>query len=239
MDDPAVGALVDGTDLATALCRIDTTPLGLPLAAARNLGAARALRAGADTLIFLDADCLPTPTLVSAYEQAASEPGTADLLLCGPVAYLPEGLDPDLGPDRLEELADPHSARPAPPRGAIEIGADHSLFWSLSFALSASLWGRLGGFCEEFVGYGGEDTDFAQTARASGVDLAFVGDARAFHQFHPAPAPPVQHVTDIVRNANLYRRRRGAFPMAGWLREFERLGLIARTSDGREYVETR
>ena len=236
IDDPSVRRVVAGGPLPTTVVDLPTTPLGLPLAAARNAGAAHAIAAGADTLVFLDADCLPSRSLVGAYERFARDRRTAGLLLCGPVAYLPEGLDPDLGPDVLESRSSPHPARPAPPRGAIEVGADHALFWSLSFALSTPLWQRIGGFCEDFVGYGGEDTDFAQSAREAGVDLAFVGDAPAFHQYHPTQNPPVQHVADIVRNANLYRRRRGAFPMTGWLAEFERRGLVALTPDGAEYA---
>ncbi|MCW2747264.1 MAG: sugar transferase, partial [Nocardioidaceae bacterium] len=61
----------------------------LPLATARNLGASRALARGAETLVFLDVDCLPGRQLVKAYRDAAMALSTKDSILCGPVAYLP------------------------------------------------------------------------------------------------------------------------------------------------------
>ena len=61
---------------------------GLPLAAARNAGAAAALERGAELLVFLDVDCLPDPGLVGHYARAAVE--HPESLLCGPVAYLPQ-----------------------------------------------------------------------------------------------------------------------------------------------------
>ncbi|MFD0427690.1 glycosyltransferase family 2 protein [Streptomyces zhihengii] len=48
----------------------------------------------------------------------------------------------------------------------------------------------MGGFCEQYTGYGGEDTDFAATATRSGVDLWWVGGAEAYHQHHPVHTPP-------------------------------------------------
>jgi N-acetylglucosaminyl-diphospho-decaprenol L-rhamnosyltransferase len=234
MDDPAVRNVAAASGLDPLVVEIPGTSLGLPLAAARNLGARLAIERGAELLIFLDADCMPDGALIESYAAAAADP--SDRLLCGPVAYLPSTLDPDLGVRRLAELTHPHPARPAPPVGVVEPGADHALFWSLSFAVTTRLWCRIGGFCEEYVGYGGEDTDFAQTAKQHGIDLAFVGGARAFHQFHPTSDPPVQHVDDIVRNANLYRRRWGSFPMLGWLDRFASLGLVALDPVGTAYA---
>jgi hypothetical protein len=103
---------------------------------------------------------------------------------------------------------------------------DHALFWSLSFAVHAALWRELGGFCEQYIGYGAEDTDFGQVAASRGIALTWVGGAWAYHQYHSSPDPPVQHLTDIVRNAAIFHRRWGWWPMTGWLREFERRGLI-------------
>lgn len=206
------------------------TDLGLPLAAARNLGASEALRRGADVLVFLDVDCLAGPTLVEGYRHAVEDgPST---VWSGPVTYLdpPPAGGYDLA--RLDALDSPHPARPAPTPGELVTGADPALFWSLSFACSADAWRRAGGFCEEYVGYGGEDTDFARVAVEAGVGLGWVGSARAYHQWHPVSRPPVEHVDDIVRNAEIFRGRWGETPMLGWLEEFERLGLVSRDDDG-------
>jgi hypothetical protein len=196
----------------------------LPLARARNRGAEVALRAGADLLVFLDVDCLPAPQLVGRYVDAARRaPGD---LLCGPVHYLdpPDGEGYDL--DRLPATPIGHPARPTPRGSQLVRGGEHTLFWSLSFAVTPAVWAQVGGFDERYEGYGGEDTDFGQRARAAGIGLCWVGDAWSFHQHHPVSDPPVEHVGDVVRNANLFHDTWGWWPMTGWLARFHRLGLI-------------
>lgn len=42
----------------------------------------------------------------------------------------------------------------------------------------------------------------------------------------------MEHLEDIVRNANLFRERWGETPMEGWLREFRKQGLVAELTDG-------
>jgi GT2 family glycosyltransferase len=213
---------------------IGTTALGLPLAAARNLGARVALEHGADVLVFLDVDCLAGSTLVDAYARTVeSDPET---VWSGPVTYLDPPSDRGYDLDRLDDLDSPHPARPAPGIGERVTGADPDLFWSLSFACSAAAWTRTGGFCEDYVGYGCEDTDFGRLVAAAGLDLGWLGSARAFHQWHPVSRPPVEHVVDIVRNAELFRSRWGAVPMLGWLRAFEKLGLATVDARGRWHL---
>lgn len=229
MDDPAIAGLAFSGE-RPRIVPVPTGAHGLPLAAARNAGARAALDAGADVLVFLDVDCLPAPGLIGAYADAARSPQWRDRLLSGPVAYLPPA--PPAGYDlaTLGTLAQPHPARPAPPDGEIIAGDDPALFWSLSFAVTADTWRRIGGFAEVYEGYGAEDTDFARTAELCGIPLAWVGGARAFHQYHPTSTPPIQHLDDIVRNATIYRERWGDWPMEGWLAAFERDGLLTRTA---------
>ena len=86
-------------------------PRGLPLAAARNAGAAAALAAGAELLVFLDVDCLPGRELLDHYANAARSGPPA--LLCGPVAYLPPPPPGGYDPDRLSAI--PFHAGPARP----------------------------------------------------------------------------------------------------------------------------
>ena len=62
MDDPEIPALV-GPEVD---CRRGRRgPTGLPLAAARNAGAEAALAAGAELMIFLDVDCLPSAAMIN------------------------------------------------------------------------------------------------------------------------------------------------------------------------------
>ncbi len=225
INDPDAAAVLGDRDPAPVVLAHPTTPLGLPLAGARNAGAACALAAGAELLVFLDVDCIPGPDLVRRYQEAAIR--RHDRLLCGPAAYLPpppHGGYPAIG---LDQLAAPHPARPVPADGQTLDADDHTLFWSLSFALTATAWHEIGGFSESYVGYGGEDTDFGQAARARGIGMRWVGGATAFHQHHPISDPPVEHLDDVLRNAAIFRSRWGWWPMTGWLEEFERLGIAA------------
>ncbi|NPD04896.1 glycosyltransferase family 2 protein [Nocardioides sp. zg-1308] len=236
MDDPAIVDRRDG-DLASRVVRTGRGPAGaLPLAAARNLGVRTALDAGADVVVLLDVDCLAGAGLVAAYADVVrAHPGS---VWSGPVTYLPPA--PATGyPDDPSALAawdDPHPARPHPAPGELLESADPDLFWSLSFALAAGTWQRTGGFCEDYVGYGGEDTDFARTVLAAGVGLGWVGGARAYHQHHPVSSPPVEHVDDILRNGRIFRARWGHWPMEGWLAAFEERGLVRRHHD--DWVRT-
>lgn len=198
----------------------------LPLAAARNLGASRAMERGAELLVFLDVDCIPSPGLLTRYAEAATD----DRLLTGAVGYLPEG-----SLDRAD--AHFHDFRPRPAAGEIVAG-ESRLFWSLSFASTLAVWTRMGGFDETYLGYGGEDTDFALRAEASGIDLVWVGGAEALHQYHPTQSPPVQHLRDILANGALFAKRWGYWPMQGWLDAFEERGLVTRDSGTGMYTTT-
>ena len=195
----------------------------LPLARARNVGAAAALAAGADRLVFLDVDCVPTPGLIHAYS-ASMDAAPAPALHCGVVRYLGPEIDVrDIDLDAPP--GEPHPARPQPAAGRFEPSEQWQLFWSLSFAVTADTWRRLGGFHEEYTGYGGEDTDFGRHAHELGIDLIWVGGADALHQYHPTTPLPVQHLTDILRNSAIFHRRWGFWPMSGWLNGFAAAGL--------------
>ncbi|RFA11284.1 glycosyltransferase [Subtercola boreus] len=203
---------------------------GLRLARGRNAGAAAAIDGGADVLVFLDADCLPGPGLLQRYAEAAAE--HLESVLCGPVTYLPDGVIPS-GHADFEANTRPHPARPNLPAGETRAATadEYRLFWSLSFACTAELWRRVGGFDEVYEGYGAEDTDYASKLRAADVELRWVGGAHAYHQYHPTTSPPWQHLDDILRNGALYRRRWGSWPMQGWLEAFADAGAIELRGD--------
>ena len=229
MGDPDVVAVVTAAEplWRTEVVPVDVPASGeLPLARARNAAAARAIELGAELLVFLDVDCVPAPALLGRYREAAGQVTTAEpWVLCGPVHYLPPA-DPGGYPlDGLAGLAGPHPARPAPPDGTLVPADDLRLFWSLSFATPATSWQRAGGFCEDYEGYGGEDTDFAMTLGAAAGRMYWVGGATAYHQHHEVESPPTRHAEAIVRNANLFYLRWGWFPMLGWLEAFTAMGV--------------
>lgn len=244
MDDPEVASVVTGWTPEVTQTLVPSIPgahEGLPLAAARNVGARTALEAGADVLIFLDVDCIPSPTLVRRYAETlaavATSPRPGPTVLAGEVTYLPPVAHPrDYRRADLAALARPHPARPSLAADEVRPGQDLRLFWSLSFAVGTADWVRLGGFDEGYVGYGAEDTDFGQRLGAADGQLLWVGGAAAFHQHHPSPTPPLQHLAPIVANANRFRRRWGWFPMADWLEQFQRLGLAEQDPHTQEWL---
>jgi GT2 family glycosyltransferase len=207
--------------------RIPFPHAGLPLAAARNAGR-RAV--GAETLVFLDVDCIPSAGLVAGLSRATE---THDGLICCEIGYLPAGaVADDWHEADLDRLGQPHPVRAFPPPGTVAPAPQPGLFWSLAFAVRAATYDRLGGFDEEFSGYGAEDTDLAFRADRAGVPILFLGGPRAYHQYHPSFDPPLQHFHDIVANAARFHARHGLWPMDGWLDGFARLGLIAADRSG-------
>lgn len=215
--DPGADRVLAASAVPTRAVHLDRHPAGLPIAAARNAGAAAAVAAGASTLVFLDVDCIPAADLLERYDAAVT--ARPDAVACGPVTYLPPAPPGGWNAAALAAARAPHPARPDPPPGETAVLAP-KLFWSLSFALSAPLWRASGGFYEGYVGYGGEDTDFAASLAAAGTAIVMLGGADSFHQHHPVSHPPVEHLDDIVRNAGIYVRRHGELPMRGWLDSF-------------------
>jgi hypothetical protein len=91
---------------------------------------------------------------------------------------------------------------------------------------------RVGGFDERYLGYGGEDTDFAKSFTTLGVPLGWTKGARAYHQYHPHHMPPVHHLRSIVRNAQLFEAKWGYRTMGHWLHAFRLMRLIDDTRPG-------
>jgi GT2 family glycosyltransferase len=215
----------DATPLPASPFPVKRVPFvhpGLPLAAARNAGRRAA---EADTLIFLDVDCIPSAGLVAGLSQAVAG---HDGLICCEIGYLPGGAVTDGWREAdLDRLGHPHPVRPFPPPGTVAPATQPGLFWSLAFGIRAATYDRLGGFDETFSGYGAEDTDLAFRADRAGVPILFLGGPKAYHQHHPGYDPPLQHFRDIVANAARFHSRHGIWPMDGWLDGFARLGLTA------------
>jgi hypothetical protein len=101
--DPEVTDIVTATSSPVPVVACNDALGSLPIAAARNTGARAALHRGAELLVVLDVDCIPSPGLVTRYPAAAASPRHRSALLCGPVTYLaPPG--PGGYPATLEHL---------------------------------------------------------------------------------------------------------------------------------------
>ena len=186
----------------------------LPLAAARNRGVSAAKT---DNVIFIDVDCIVSPTLFANMLMALQ----ADNIITAYPLYLP------ILPDTGNYVTLKHTAVPHPAREHIPVGepVEHLQFWSLIFAIQKQTFEKTGGFDESFIGYGAEDTDFAMTFNQADIKLIFVHDF-ILHQYHDKYDPPVNHFHSIVENATRYKQKWNVLPMQRWLRAFEKMGLI-------------
>lgn len=205
----------------------------LPLAAARNLAAAQA---SSEYLIFLDVDCIPSPTCISQYLFALDQ---FHGVIMGDVRYLPKmSIEQPFDWKQLHERSVHHSERRKPPEQGLEPCDDFRCFWSLSFAMPKRIFEISGGFDEDYVGYGAEDTDFGKKLSVQQISIAWCAGATVYHQFHTQHMPPVHQVSSILHNNRVYKRKWGTNTMEHWLGAFIGLGLIETTSDG-DYVQLR
>ncbi len=206
----------------------------LPLAAARNMGVAEASARGVKAVALLDVDCIPAPSLVGDYAEALSSLDNQDgpAVVSGRVRYLPEGMtEEEYTIPAMERRGNDNGLRVVPATDDLVRG-EPTMLWSLNLGATVAHWQAVGGFDERYEGYGGEDTDFGQRLKRAGGDMWWTRNAGVFHQWHPVSRPPVEHVKDIVANANLFRDIWGWYPMEGWLEEFERRGLVRQDATG-------
>ena len=190
-----------------------SSDIACPLAAARNKGANLA---SFDRLIFLDVDCIPGRDYMQCFDSAWED----HCLLSGAVRYL--SAEASFKSDLFAKLDYYSNADPI--RSNLDI-LPYELFWSLNFGCSNALFRRIGGFDENYLGYGAEDTDFSFAARTEKIPLKSI-DAVAYHQHHTAFSPPLNHLSDIVPNATLFHQKWKVWPMKGWLKQFEEMGLV-------------
>lgn len=213
------------TDFPVRQIMLENT--GIPLAVARNRAARESC---SDFLIFLDVDCIPHPDLISDYIAATARQGG---LLMGEVGYLPRGAATNsLDYESFDDIAVKHSERAGPPESLLSRCSDYRCFWSLNFAISAVDFASSGGFDEEFVGYGGEDTDFGRSISEANIPIHWVRGAKAYHQYHPHHMPPVHHLDSVLTNAMQFQRKWGEPTMQHWLRAFVLMGLLKRDGSG-------
>ncbi len=208
---------------AVRLVACPTTGTTLPLAAARNVGARAATH---EQLVFLDVDCIPGRLFFGTITHQLAVTGG---LIMGLPHYLFDPVDAAFNEATLAANSTPHPGRP-PLAADLETTPHYHLFWSLCFGIRRRDFERIGGFDESFVGYGGEDTDFAFTARERGVPF-HLSSATVYHQPHPVTDPPVSHLVDIVANANAFHAKWHTWPMKSWLAAFRDLGLVQWDAD--------
>lgn len=179
---------------------------GFRAAAARNLGAAHT---DAPVLCFLDGDTLPTPGYLTALASAVEAGDERGVLAVGRRRHA------ELGAHEREDVLRFLRGEPAPvsvlpepqwlARGYAEsddlASADEGAFRlviSAVLATDAGLFARIGGFDEDFVGYGGEDWDLAHRAWLAGAALRHVPGAVAWHDGPDAGGRAPDHLAKTV-----------------------------------------
>ena len=180
----------------------------LPLAKARNLGFENTTH---ERVIFLDVDCICSPTLLEGLLNGLKDK-TITSAYARYLPYIPlSGLYTQIEQDALSH----------PKRAQLDANTPlpHKKFWSLVFALRKDDFYVIGGFDEDFTGYGGEDTDFAERFNKQHFDFILIDD-EVLHQYHFKYSPPLNYLEAIVENANLFYHKHGYFPMYSWLQEF-------------------
>lgn len=183
----------------------------LPLARARNVGANAALN---EQLVFLDVDCIPSRTMCEHILTVA--PDSKSLTMGTPRYITPGSVINEIDDTAMDAMSVEHKDRQHIPQGKTDA---YTLFWSLCFAVTQSTFRKIGGFDENYTGYGGEDTDFALMAQKNDIPF-YIASAHCYHQYHPVYKPPVQHIDDIVINSNYFYDKWQKWPMEGWLQKF-------------------
>lgn len=207
------------TPFAIATATIDM-PDSLPLSVARNRAAALATER---KLVFLDVDCICDRHLLGTFDYHLE---SDDALYSGSVKYLQRGWQQENWTwDTLERQSALHHLQGSGVNGRERVAHPYELFWSLCFGIKAATFEKIGGFNGDYLGYGGEDTDFAFQARSHQLPHYKIG-ALAYHQFHASYAPPLNHLADIVSNARVFYRKWNILPMEKWLRQFADMGYI-------------
>lgn len=220
MDDASPAPMRCSVPLRTVHISSSRDDAGLPLARARNAAAAAAQTAN---LIFLDVDSIPAATLFTNSIHALKQ---ERVLAMARPRYLKKPLESSkvVVEEELFAISIEHHTRAELPTETTM--SSHAMFWSLGFAIEASVFSHVGGFDEGYSGYGAEDTDFAFRVRDAGIPIRFLDDP-VFHQHHGVYSPPLNHFAEILDNARRFRAQWGVWPMEGWLGEFARRGLVS------------
>ena len=203
----------------------------LPLATARNKAAAMAR---GEKLIFLDVDCISDRNLIGVFNYHLD---SEDFLYQGSVRYLHSDWQKDNWTfTTLQAQSSVNKLQGEAVTGNNRIKHPYELFWSLCFGIRKKTFFDLGGFDTDYLGYGGEDTDFAFTARSHNLPLYKVS-ALAYHQFHASYSPPLNHLAEIVNNARLFYQKWQILPMEKWLKKFADLGYVELKRDRLEIIK--
>jgi glycosyltransferase involved in cell wall biosynthesis len=147
------------------------------IGAARNLGAKHARL---PYLLFWGADIMPSAGTLARHRNFHTRIPAATAILMGNVAFVPGGATTvDTSPSYLIGGAQ-----------LTTLPLEH--FLAANTSLSQSLFGKAGGFCDAWEGWGWEEYEFAQRLRQEGAVLYFDCRALGWHVHSLPPAKEKQ-----------------------------------------------
>ena len=181
----------------------------LPIPKARNRGFDSCKT---DKFIYLDVDCICPETLL---EEMTGMLSTGKVVTAN-VTHLSEQVS-DIEEVYLQQQVTPKIT--APER------VPFVSFDTTIFGITRRDFERVGGFDLDYNGFGIGDMDFATRCSQAGLYLLNTG-RHVYKQFHVLYNPPVNHLCDIVANAEVFRQKWGAYPSSEIFTQFVKLGLI-------------
>ncbi|WP_414830485.1 glycosyltransferase family 2 protein [Alteromonas sp. H39] len=187
----------------------------LPIARARNRGAAAT---DAETLLFMDVDCVIHPTLLTQISNTLSRGSTLGSVMTE-LKMVPENAD-YAQLSRLPESRGPRQTA---------LQHQHEGLQSSLFAIQRDDFEKVDGFDVNYAGFGIGDIDFATRCNRVGIThktLPLV----TYKQYRNCRVCPLNHLLDIVRNANLYKQKWGYYPKTQWLTTFMARGFVSKAS---------
>lgn len=181
----------------------------LPIAQACNRGFDACTT---ENIIYLDVDCICPESLLEDLANSVSD-GLVVTTHINQLSYKTE----ELGETQLNALTTPKAF------AAEKLPFIH--FQSTIFGITRNDYQRVGGLDTDYHGYGIVDLDFAMRCCQAGLVLFNIG--RHVHkQFHVHFDPPVNHICDIVANAETFKQKWNCYPFCDWLERFADLGFV-------------
>ena len=218
MNQPVQTGLYDLVNYDLSQYTIYSNTESLPLAKARNLGASKAK---SNTLFFLDVDCIVDENTCLEYLKACKE--NTEEIYMSKCFYLEEPVK-DLNDLKSIEYSE-H------PKRTVNTYPRWQLFWSLSFVINKDWFNKLGCFDEDFINYGGEDTELSYRNHLKGSKLNWVKEAVVYHQPHEINELPIHHIKSVVANINYFYDKYGFYIMENWIDGFEKLNLVKKVNN--------
>lgn len=218
MAPPSDNSLIKSAHFSIQHC-FETSD-ALPIPRARNKGFRNAQN---ERIVYMDVDCVSHPDLLGELQKNWE----SDTLFSCTLVERDKVPDPN-DMSFFQKQAKGLRAEPT----------SMDAFRSSFFALEKANFIQLGGFDEEYEGFGIGDIDFATRCARAGVRMLKIPLTtytlyRANYQY------PLHHLLDIVRNANIYRKKWGHFPATEWLSAFAANGYISRDYENDRLIVTK